>query len=371
MHASEGIQDLGLGADEYGRLTILANPEFWAKIPVESPLAEQLFKHEVLHLLLGHHTRRFEFSNSRLFFLAADLVVNQYTGTESGDEKEITLSRFPDLNLAPNREVDYYYERLNRAWETLLNRAKLLGEAAVLSPYWSWFLMDSPAMARHRFWPGPEKSRTVGLSVWARLGQIHSTIQYPAPAALPFAVRMLLESGNQSFSTGINWRNILRKFATTARSTRLRDTLHRSSKRYGRPPGLKLRRKSRLIIGVDVSGSISQALVQVFFQEIRRIWRLGAEVEIVEFDSTIQNKYAFKGMIPALVTGRGDTDFNPPIAAANREKTADGLILLTDGLGPEPAVFPVMPALWVIAGRKTQEVAVSKFPGRVINVNIP
>ena len=66
-----------------------------------------------MHILFKHlfrmQSKSFE---NRLYNISADLVVNQLIGPWNLPESAITLSTFSDLNLPPNKSVEWYYKEL-------------------------------------------------------------------------------------------------------------------------------------------------------------------------------------------------------------------------------------------------------------------
>ena len=169
--------------------------------------------------------------------------------------------------------------------------------------------------------------------------------------------------------SAINWRGMLRLFAGRAASTRLRNTIQRPSKRFGTVPGVKIRRRQRLMVALDTSGSIGQEDLEPFFNEIFQLWRSGAEVEIVECDTRISRRYAYRGATPDAVEGRGGTNFSEPIDLANLERP-DALIYFTDGFAEPPQIAPKVPTLWVISRRGLEATHPSwqKLPGKKLKL---
>lgn len=162
---------------------------------------------------------------------------------------------------------------------------------------------------------------------------------------------------------GLNWAAILRQFVTTSLHTEIKSTYHRPSRRYGTFPGTKIRRKPKIGLALDRSGSISTAQAAIFWGEIRRIHRQQANLIICEFDHRVQRVSTFHPSKNYQFKGGGGTDFNPPVRWAN-EKELQGLIIFTDGFAPPPLVKPRIPCLWVLcADVKTS------FPGRQIQIN--
>ena len=80
------------------------------------------------------------------------------------------------------------------------------------------------------------------------------------------------------------------------------------------------------------------------------MWKLGAEIEIIECDAEVQKKYSYKGRIPEFVSGGGGTSFDPVFEhiRSSRFERYDGCIYLTDGYAPEPTIKPPCKVFWCI-----------------------
>jgi predicted metal-dependent peptidase len=160
----------------------------------------------------------------------------------------------------------------------------------------------------------------------------------------------------------IDYRKVLNGFRATVLSSEVTLTRFRPSRRYGFVyMGKKRRFTTRLLIGVDVSGSISDGEVNLFYSTINRFFKYGIEeIDIQQFDAELQGKPVLmkKARASILVHGRGGTDFQPIIDyfAANRNNY-DGLIVFTDGYASTPQVGAdnARKLLWICNNRQNYE----------------
>jgi predicted metal-dependent peptidase len=111
---------------------------------------------------------------------------------------------------------------------------------------------------------------------------------------------------------------------------------------------------TRLLVGIDVSGSITDTEIRVFYSAINRFFKYGIEgVDALQFDDALQGeplpmKKARRRTIQ--VRGRGGTDFQPIVDYfAAHKRDYDGLIIFTDGDAPSPVVSPLFARklLWI------------------------
>ena len=168
--------------------------------------------------------------------------------------------------------------------------------------------------------------------------------------SLPAEIRTELEAIAERRKPQVDWKRTLRLFASSGYRTEVVATQRRMSKRFGTFPGIRIRRKQRLAVVIDTSGSIGEYVLAVFFREIHGIWKNDAEVMVVECDADVQRTYDYKGKNPKAVEGGGGTSFDPALQWVSnlRNGPFDACIYLTDGYASEPKVRLRFPMLWVI-----------------------
>ena len=104
-------------------------------------------------------------------------------------------------------------------------------------------------------------------------------------------------------------------------------------------PGFKVKPRQRLVLAMDTSGSVGAEELGAFVEEMRHLWRTGAQIEVIECDAAVQRTYRFCGQPPTSVAGGGGTCFDPALELANRWMP-DALVCFTDGNAPAPTVAP-------------------------------
>ncbi len=394
-------------------LFLLVNPEFWESMTPEHRYG--VVKHEILHILFKHLFMTHQFGNKYVFNLAADILVNQYISENQLPKGAILLEMFPDLNLEREQTVKHYYDKLmkfiqeqqaideqyadlqqeegqknqedqnqqdqnnnqknesqqdqkesdqnnsgrpyNESWENL---------KPYLNPMHS-------AQKQHEFWELvknlPKAERDLiegGLNDYIK-GTVERLKSY---GNLPAGIQDYIDKLLALMKPNINWKRALRLFTENATTTYLNNTLKRPSKRYGTVPGIKIKRRQKLLVAVDTSGSVSEKDLKEFFSEMYHIWREQAEIIVVECDTEIQHVYQYTGKMPEFVHGRGGTDFNAPIQYANEKVKPDAIIYFTDGYAPIPSVPSRYPILWMMCttGLSEDDDQFFEFPGRVVKM---
>lgn len=363
----ERVQTMAIGPAGH-HIKMHINPLFWTQQLVSDELKMGLVKHEILHVVFKHIFRGKDYSNRAVFNIACDLVVNQYIRRDWLPANRIHLGLFPEIGLEPERDADDYYRRLMRLreqFEGLEGRED--EDEAVASPTQgseAWENLkrilgeDNEWQAKHGLWMDLEQLPTSLREILE--DQINAAIEQSLEKVrrdakewgkLPGGLRKQLEGFEKRRNPTVNWRRLLRIFTERSRSTLIRNTLKRPSKRYGTTPGIRIRRRQKLLVAVDTSGSISQAELDAFFGELHHIWKQGAEVMVVECDLQVTATYPYRGQAPTQVHGRGGTSFDPPIALANETYHPDALIYFTDGIAPAVKTQPRMPILWMLSAQ--------------------
>ncbi len=364
----EKIETMAIGAAGH-HVKLHINPIFWTRQLVSNKLKMGLVKHEILHVVFKHIFRGKDYSHRDIFNIACDLVVNQYIRQDWLPENRLHLGLFPGIGLEPERDADEYYRKLmalkermealgaqtedggaadsekdpgKEAWENL---KRMLGEGD------EW-------QGKHALWVDLDQLPTALREVLE--DQINEAIQSSMDkvrrdskewGSLPGGLRAHLEAFEKSRMPVVNWRRLLRIFTESSSRTFIRSTLKRPSKRYGTTPGIKVKKRQKLLVAVDTSGSITEEELADFFAELYHIWKQGAEILVVECDMAIAATYAYRGFAPTEIHGRGGTSFDPPIEFANETYHPDALIYFTDGFAQATKFRPRMPILWMLSAK--------------------
>ena len=389
-------------------IELWVNPEFFASLGKNMRVA--VIKHEVLHVVLKHLLRGRD-RIPLLWNLACDVVVNALVGKWPLPEGAITHATFPDLKIPADATADQVYALL-RALQREMNAQPpgsgagsggAGGESGSGSePDYAATSAPASAGALHRLGAAGNAGADDGAvgghsdhSAWD--GRPHSKGGAAAPdgapnplaaeagidgmvvraadrtdprswGSLPGLVRDAVMVSRARGVPKIDWKRALRLFACATGRTKLKSTQRRESTRYGNTaalgtppdprdptqgrlvPGIKIQRLRSVLVAVDTSGSIGEAELEAFFNEIHGIWRSGAAVYVLSCDAAVHDAFEYKGKAPARLGGGGGTAFEPVFAwmAANRSRRFDGVIYLTDGYGSAPETKPPCRVLWVV-----------------------
>ena len=157
----------------------------------------------------------------------------------------------------------------------------------------------------------------------------------------------------------INWRNVLSGFRASILSTKRKLTRMRPNRRTGFDNMGSIRRfDTKVLVAVDVSGSISSSDLSYFYGVVNSAFRYGfTAVDVIQFDAGVRVVQSLKKVLrDVIAVGRGGTSFQEPIDYAN-ENGYDGLVILTDGYAPQPVLPDNMRCklVWVCNNRDSYE----------------
>jgi predicted metal-dependent peptidase len=166
-----------------------------------------------------------------------------------------------------------------------------------------------------------------------------------------------------SLKPEIDYRKILSAFRSSVISSSKMLTRFKPSRRYGfEYMGKKNEFTTSLLIAVDVSGSVSDKEVRMFYSAINRFFKYGIKtIDVLQFDCDL--KLPVLSMKKAEKTvkllGRGGTDFQPVIDYFEKstKKKYDGLIFFTDGYAESPQMLKrtIRKTLWICNDKKSYE----------------
>ena len=162
-----------------------------------------------------------------------------------------------------------------------------------------------------------------------------------------------------SLKAKIDWRKVLSGFRASILSSERKSTRMRPNRRSGFDALGSVRRfNTKLLVAVDVSGSVSDKSVADFYGVVNSAFRYGFEaVDVLQFDQGLRSVVSLtKAVKDFAVCGRGGTSFQEPIEYAHAHGY-EGLVILTDGYAPEPEIPHGMKAriLWVCVDRESYD----------------
>lgn len=309
---------------------------------------ENYLKLEIIRILLQHPYRRnphkcdlgiltlasnitiFD-SNPGCFYSGITKAKNAFNDTDFYCDRLKTA-----LNLPDGLSFEEYYARLSdqAAHMSAGLDSQAVPNAGQISELWEENVLQSAQMCKII-----ESARLT--KQW---GNISSSLQ----------ARIIAEMNIET-----DYRHMLSFFRTSVLSSKRTLTRMKPSRRFGFDAmGSRYELKSKLLVAVDVSGSVSYKNLACFFSIINRFFKYGIEkLDIIQFDSVLRTEKPIelkKAQREVTILGRGGTSFQPAADYYCKHIEYDGLIYFTDGHAPLP-VFKTkrhIDVLWILTTRK-------------------
>ena len=326
------------------------NPAFLQEM--SDAALDQALRTEAIRILLKHpYQRKPDACSQQAISVGSNLTI--------GDNYEfgsINIDRPKDYELPAGREYEWYSRQIQQLLPPEGDGDGTGGDGFPASGSG-----DADGDARTDRLAGNAEKNTALSELWdedeitvAMIdGIIESTKDWGTLAG-NFAERL-----KASTKARINWRNVLSGFRASILSTERRLTRMRPNRRTGFENMGSIRRfNTKLLVAVDVSGSITSVDLSYFFGVINSAFRYGfTAVDVIQFDVGVQVVQTLKKVLhDVTVLGRGGTSFQEPIDYAH-EHGYDGLVILTDGYAPEPVIPENMRCklVWVCNNRENYE----------------
>lgn len=334
-------------------ITLLVNPIPFLFLQEEE--ARALIKHEVLHLILDHHTRERALKNrySKLALnLAMDVAVNQYLKFLPGFcEKLNSVNARLGLDLKFNETLEIYAAQIDGALERDKKSREKFKKDHGIDLY-----------EAHDPWNrGNDFKREISRE------KLKSIMNTAVKVGYPDEVKHLLKIQGKA---KLNWSDALRRVMISMPSGK-RKTVTRRNRRQ--PHRLDLKGELRdfvpeVIVAIDISASINDTEIKSYLTEILGITKTyGRSIRIIECDNKIREDYRISQVdeIRPKPERRGGTAFSPVFEQLKAENLNQVLLVyFTDGQGErELTIRPFHKTLWIVTGKK---LSVENPAGQVI-----
>ena len=354
---SDKIPTAGVSKNNIGvQLTI--NPDFFSDLSHDHRFG--LIKHEILHIAFGHLLLRDKFSDAKLFNIAADLEINQYISESRLPDGGLLLSSFPEIKLPQRAGTRVYYDMLQQAKEdgTCPTLDSLMSEMDGTTPHCHSTWDDFNDMSE-------SDKKLIQKQVEHQLKEAaEQTIkkQGTVPGELSDLIERLMHIEPPKF----DWKGYLKRFVGNSSIVYTKKLRRKYNKRYAANPGLKIKFKNHILVGVDTSGSVNNDELKEFFSELAHMHKTGHKITVAQCDTRLNSVKEFNPKKDWEIHGRGGTSFQPVIDHYNEKKGSyTALIYLTDGEASSPDDCPKN-TLWVHSS--VSEIN-NELPGQKIKLN--
>lgn len=333
---------------------LLINKEKWDELDDE----EQMFvlKHEANHIILKHFFVGKDLSNQEVANISGDAELNQYVDPE---RKYIHKYFYPEnINCPPQLGLREYYRRImnnETPIQVISVGVSTNGAGELVDDHSSWKDFDDLSDAEREL-----ISQQVDHIV---KNTVEQTIKQRG--TIPGQFKGYIDELFKQKPAIFNWRKYFRRLIGTQISIDLKKTRKKESIRFPDSSAVKYRKKSKILVAIDTSGSVNDKELCDFFSEINHIYRAGADIDICECDSQIGRVYRYTGKWNGSISGRGGTWFDPPIQYFNEHRDYTVMIYFTDGEAPLPSVrIRNNQIIWIITSNGRRQ----DYSGKVIYI---
>lgn len=314
-----------------GKGIIEVNPDLCDDI-TDKELEERL-RIEVIRILLKHpYERQPEGCSPTALALGSNCVIG-----DSYTLREVKIEHPADFNLPPNEHFEFYSRRIQQLMQT---QQSLQGADE----------QDGDNGDQETKQKGEDLTKNWEQDelLSAQINEIIRDIK--SWGTLP---GKLVEQIVASTKAHIDYKIILAGFRASVISQKRRLTRMRPNRRSGFDAmGSRYDFTTRMIIGVDCSGSITGEDLSNFYGTINRFFQYGIRhIDVVQFDTELgEVETLMKASKNVKITGRGGTDFQPFINFIAEHSEYDGAIIYTDGDAPPPSIPSALhtPLYWVL-----------------------
>lgn len=344
-----------------GKMRIEFNP-IWTETLSDSMLEEYL-KVEVLRILLKHpYQRQPPLANKAALYFASDVTISEHYKTAA------QIKTRQDFNLESGLCFEEYYAQILPMMQQDKNEASSTDDSEKADSN-SNGEADSNGKLSNTDEQPEENSVEQKASAAASLWEENDAAQETVNAEIERAEQInswgtlngrMVEMIRASKVVQMDYRQMLSKFRATVLSSKRHLTRMKPSRRYDfLYMGSKHDFTTKLLVAVDVSGSVTSKSLATFFSIINRFFKYGIEtIDVVQFDYNLKGEPESikKAKKDVKIIGRGGTDFQPVIDFYEKNRKYDGLIMFTDGYAPHPETHKAgNNILWIFTSKREYE----------------
>jgi predicted metal-dependent peptidase len=342
------------------------SPTFWQGLTAEK--RKGLLKHELMHMAFFHLTDYKHLTDRKIANWAMDIEINQYIDPNWLPEGGLSIHTFPELKLKEKMGTKYYYDKLKELNDEVIKALKEAienGETKVTLPD------GTEVTLSNHDWEEIEDldegtQKVMKDQMGGILKQIAEQVE-KSRGTIPGEFKHILEALLNIPEPKFDWKSYIRRFAGKSVKVYTKKSRRKLSKRYEDNPGLKIKQKKHILVGIDTSGSVKKEELKEFLCEIHHLSKTGNDVTIVQCDTAIAHIGSYRPGEDYQVHGRGGTNFQPVIDYYNEHMNRMScLIYFTDGDAAAP-INAKGNILWVLSSKSKDN---NDLPGAVIKLDV-
>ena len=295
-------------------------------------------------------------------------------------EGSINIDDYSDMNLDRRAGCRYYYDQLKQAQQKKKcngssgceNMDKLLdgleqGQCQVMigSPGNGETEVNIPDHQWDEFEDMPDAEKKLIEKQIQRVLQEAKDQTIKKRGFIPGEIEGVIKL-DEVIPPKFNWKRYIRRFTGISTKIFTRKIRRKENKRYSENPGLKVKMRQNMLVGIDTSGSVSNDELKEFINEIHHLYKAGVDITIAQCDSRMQSIKQYDGKFELEVAGRGGTSFDPVLEYFEQNRKYTSLIYFTDGEA-WTNIKPRKPILWVLSEQSEFN---DELPGKQIRLEI-
>ena len=305
-----------------GHFEMIYNPEFFEGLP--DIQRKGVLKHEFYHLIFEHVTGRKPTGiNPKAWNIATDLAINSHL---MGELPEMCCmpgqKPFEDYDVGLSSEA--YLEQLK---EDASKQSGKEGDGKSQGQF------DS-----HEGWDDVDQ-QTKEIAKERLKDTLKKAAEEASNQGWGSVSQQVRKDIMDRIQTKVDWRKMMRYFVKTSQRANKQSSIKHINKRYPYiHAGRKTTRTAKIAISIDQSGSVSDQMLNAFFNELSNLAKY-AEFTVIPFDDRV-----FDDKVYTWKKGErkkwervlcGGTNFDAPTEYVNKHGF-DGHIILTDLMAPKP-----------------------------------
>ena len=330
---------------ETAQYEMIYNPDFFAKLPDNQ--VRGVLIHEFYHLVFEHvTTRKPEGIDPKLWNIATDLAINSIIGKDNLPDF-VCMPGGKNFEDFPSHQAsEFYLELLKQQQKEQEQNGKGKGDK-----------QDPQQGQGGGSGEGDNNQQFDSHDEWGEGGEAADAAREIAAERIKEAMEKAADDCNKNNSWGsvshsvredimqrlktkVDWKKVLRYFIGRAQRSDRTNTIRKINKRFPYiHAGRKTNYSAHIAIAIDQSGSVSNDMLNEFFNELNKLATL-ATFTVIPFDDRV-----FESKIYKWKKGEkrkwervlsGGTSFDAPTAYVNKHPEFDGMIVLTDMYADKP-----------------------------------
>ena len=343
-----------------GKMRLEYNPEKLEKLSDE--MVEEMLKIEIIRILLKHPYQRLPVCPNKIALsIASDITISDNYQTFA------PIATPEDFGFLKNLCFEEYYARLlNDKSNNIADAFSSIeidneGNVSIsldgISEEDLAEMLD--AYQTSDLWEEDDEAAEI-INTEIEKAQLNN-----GWGTLPGDLVQIIEANMQ---VKMDYRRMLNMFRANVISSKRHLSRTRPNRRYEFDyMGSRYQFTTRLLIAVDVSGSITDVALGQFFSIINRFFKYGIEVlDVIQFDAALSEEKPMslkKARRQVKIIGRGGTNFQEPMDYFEEHSEYAGMIVFTDGYAPAPEQHRYFQRiLWVLTSQAEYDAALKWIP---------